>query len=62
MSTGLGGPHPNGKGVAMISTYGGMCGDVLVFAIAKGDRAVALPPGFESITYGEFYDMRHADE
>lgn len=62
MYTCLGGNHPNGRGVAMLSTYGGNCGDVLVFAVAKGDRKVTIPECFEQITYGNFYDMTHADE
>lgn len=62
MSTGLGGPCPNGRGVSMISTYGGRCGDVLVFAVAKGDRKVDVPECFEQITYGQFYDMTEGDK
>ncbi len=65
MRTGLGGNHPSGRGTAMISTYGGRCGDVLVFGIPNNENEkhgeVEIPSCFEKISYGQFYDMTSGD-
>ena len=61
MHTGLGGPGARG-GTSMLSTYGGTCGDVLVFAIPSEDiDRVDIPDELTEITYGQFYDMTEQD-
>lgn len=62
MVCGLGGPHPGGRGTSMISTYGGNCGDVLVFAVPlDGFDKIEVPESLAEISYGTFYDMTHAE-
>ena len=59
--TGLGGIGPSGHGVAMISTFGGLCesGNIAI-AVPKDDdssKKPEIPASFEPITYGIFYDL-----
>lgn len=67
MKTGFGEPAGN-FGIAMLTTYAGRCPgrfDCLLFAIPNTkDRdgyakhgEVDIPPNFQSITYGQFYDL-----
>ena len=54
--TGLGGA--SNRGVSMLSTNAGLCGDVILASIPfPGDSKIAIPECLEEITYGKFYDM-----
>lgn len=67
--TGLGGPHPGGRGVSMLSTSGGFAGKTeprrLVFRIPNDQSErhgqVEVPESFEKMTYGAWYDLVNAE-
>lgn len=45
-------------GFTLISTYGGVAGDVLAFAIpAKDIETLSFHESLQEITYGQFYDL-----
>ncbi|AUR81454.1 hypothetical protein NVP1005O_57 [Vibrio phage 1.005.O._10N.286.48.F2] len=60
--TGLGGAHESGRGTAMLSTDFGMRDGVYLFRIPKDScdgisGTNEVPEGFESISYGQWYDI-----
>lgn len=56
-ATGFGGAHSSGRGIAMLSTYGGRVGDDIFLAIPiNQDKKIDIPDCLIPITYGKFYD------
>ncbi|CAM0010082.1 hypothetical protein VPH234P10_0048 [Vibrio phage 234P10] len=65
--TGIGGAHESGRGMAMLSTDFGMVDGVYFFRIPSDktdgkSKEVVIPEGFESLTYGQWYDLVNATE
>lgn len=65
--TGIGAPHESGRGMSMLSTDFGMSGSTYYFRIPSdktdgSSKSVEIPEDFESLTYGQWYDLVNATE
>lgn len=65
--TGIGAAHESGRGMAMLSTDFGMTDGVYFFRIPSDktdgkSKEVVIPEDFESLTYGQWYDLVNAEE